>query len=340
MTAPAPAGPRGRPDPRGTLTADEISGRASGPVLVGRDQQMAALEAAFADARQGGPTAVLLGGEAGVGKSRLVGEFGQAATAAGACVLVGGVPGAGHRRAAVRAVHRDAPRPGPRARRGGGGLDAARPDHARAGPAAAGARRARYRPGYRPGPGRGPGAAVRGDAQRAGSPGPALAGGAGDRGRALGRPLQPGPADLPDRQPAGHRRAADHRDVPVRRAAPHPPAAPDARRAGPDRLGRADRAAEADQARHRRAGRGDPRPPARRRRGRRAVSPQRGQPAVRGDAAGLRRRADLRAARVPARPAAGQRAPAAGGHTGGAAGGQRGRPDHRTRAARRRHRPG
>ena len=72
------------------LTADEMSGRASGPVLVGRDQQMAALEAAFAGVRQGGPTAVLLGGEAGVGKSRLVGEFGQAATAAGACVLVGG----------------------------------------------------------------------------------------------------------------------------------------------------------------------------------------------------------------------------------------------------------
>jgi DNA-binding CsgD family transcriptional regulator len=51
---------------------------------------MAALEAAFANARQGGPTAVLLGGEAGVGKSRLVSEFGQAAAAAGACVLVGG----------------------------------------------------------------------------------------------------------------------------------------------------------------------------------------------------------------------------------------------------------
>ena len=90
VTAPAPAGPRGMPDPRGMLTADEMSGRASGPVLVGRDQQMAALEAAFAGVRQGGPTAVLLGGEAGVGKSRLVGEFGQAATAAGACVLVGG----------------------------------------------------------------------------------------------------------------------------------------------------------------------------------------------------------------------------------------------------------
>ena len=86
----APAGSREMSDPRGTLTADEMSGRVSGPVLVGRDQQMAALEAAFAGVRQGGPTAVLLGGEAGVGKSRLVGEFGQAATAAGACVLVGG----------------------------------------------------------------------------------------------------------------------------------------------------------------------------------------------------------------------------------------------------------
>ena len=60
------------------------------PVLVGRDEQMAALDAAFASVRQGGPTAVLLGGEAGVGKSRLVSEFGQAATAAGARVLTGG----------------------------------------------------------------------------------------------------------------------------------------------------------------------------------------------------------------------------------------------------------
>jgi len=51
---------------------------------------MAALEAAFATARQGGPSAVLLGGEAGVGKSRLVGEFAHAASAAGARVLTGG----------------------------------------------------------------------------------------------------------------------------------------------------------------------------------------------------------------------------------------------------------
>jgi len=84
MTAPA-ASP-GMSDPRGMLTA-EMSGRASSPVLVGRDEQMAALDAALSSVRQGGPAAVLLGGEAGVGKSRLVGDF---AAGAGARILVGG----------------------------------------------------------------------------------------------------------------------------------------------------------------------------------------------------------------------------------------------------------
>jgi DNA-binding CsgD family transcriptional regulator/tetratricopeptide (TPR) repeat protein len=79
----------GMSDQRGMLTL-EMSGRASSPVLVGRDEQMAALAAAFASVRQGGPSAVLLGGEAGVGKSRLVGEFGAVAGAAGARVLTGG----------------------------------------------------------------------------------------------------------------------------------------------------------------------------------------------------------------------------------------------------------
>ena len=79
----------GMSDPRGMLTP-EMSGRASSSVLVGRDEQMAALDAAFASARQGGPSAVLLGGEAGVGKSRLVSEFGRTAAAAGARVLTGG----------------------------------------------------------------------------------------------------------------------------------------------------------------------------------------------------------------------------------------------------------
>ena len=90
MTVPSIASDlSGMSDPRGMLIP-EMSRRASSPVLVGRDEQMAALEAAFASARQGGPSAVLLGGEAGVGKSRLVSEFGRTAAAAGARVLTGG----------------------------------------------------------------------------------------------------------------------------------------------------------------------------------------------------------------------------------------------------------
>src|SRR5487761_320639 len=67
-----------------------MSGRASSPVLVGRGEQMAALDGALEGVRQGGPAAVLLGGEAGVGKSRLVSEFSAAARRAGARVLTGG----------------------------------------------------------------------------------------------------------------------------------------------------------------------------------------------------------------------------------------------------------
>jgi DNA-binding CsgD family transcriptional regulator len=79
----------GMSHPRGMLIP-EMSGRASSPVLVGRAEQMAALEAAFVSVRQGGPSAVLLGGEAGVGKSRLVSDFGRTAASAGARVLTGG----------------------------------------------------------------------------------------------------------------------------------------------------------------------------------------------------------------------------------------------------------
>ncbi len=71
------------------MLTTEMSGRASSPVLVGRGEQMAALEAALDSVRQGEPSAVLLGGEAGVGKTRLVREFGDA-VAAGARVLIGG----------------------------------------------------------------------------------------------------------------------------------------------------------------------------------------------------------------------------------------------------------
>jgi DNA-binding CsgD family transcriptional regulator len=80
---------RGMSEPAGTLVV-AMSGRAYSPVLIGRTEQLTALEGAFESARQGGPAAVLLGGEAGVGKSRLVSEFSAAAKLAGARVLTGG----------------------------------------------------------------------------------------------------------------------------------------------------------------------------------------------------------------------------------------------------------
>jgi ATP/maltotriose-dependent transcriptional regulator MalT len=76
----------------------EMSRRTTSPILVGRDDEMGALAAAFAAVRQGGPSArpaalasaatVLVGGEAGVGKTRLVTEF-VTGTAAEATVLTG-----------------------------------------------------------------------------------------------------------------------------------------------------------------------------------------------------------------------------------------------------------
>ena len=67
-----------------------MAARVSSPSLVGRADQLSALEAALARVRSGEPSAVLVGGEAGVGKSRLVNEFTERSRQAGARVLVGG----------------------------------------------------------------------------------------------------------------------------------------------------------------------------------------------------------------------------------------------------------
>jgi DNA-binding CsgD family transcriptional regulator len=67
-----------------------MSTRPSSPVLVGRAEQLAALDAALDRARAGGPATLLVGGEAGIGKSRLVGEFAAGSARAGARVLTGG----------------------------------------------------------------------------------------------------------------------------------------------------------------------------------------------------------------------------------------------------------
>jgi len=62
--------------------------RGSSPVLVGRTGQLAELADALAEARRDGHPALLIGGEAGVGKSRLLAEF--AATAPDARLLTAG----------------------------------------------------------------------------------------------------------------------------------------------------------------------------------------------------------------------------------------------------------
>ncbi|MEU4776278.1 AAA family ATPase [Micromonospora sp. NPDC023644] len=66
-----------------------MTARAASTVLVGRQQELAALRDALGRARAGEPTTVLVGGEAGVGKTRLLEEFGRSATEGGARLLVG-----------------------------------------------------------------------------------------------------------------------------------------------------------------------------------------------------------------------------------------------------------
>lgn len=66
-----------------------VTARAASTVLVGRQPELAALRDALARARTGEPATVLVGGEAGVGKTRLLEEFGRSATEAGARLLVG-----------------------------------------------------------------------------------------------------------------------------------------------------------------------------------------------------------------------------------------------------------
>src|SRR6266487_2577907 len=68
----------------------EVESRVSSPVLVGRSGQLSALDTALAEAGRGSPSTLIVGGEAGVGKSRLVSEFAGRSRGAGARVLAGG----------------------------------------------------------------------------------------------------------------------------------------------------------------------------------------------------------------------------------------------------------
>lgn len=59
------------------------------PVFIGRQHEMSLLTAPVRRAEDGEPTVVLIGGEAGIGKTRLVGELAERASLAGFCVLTG-----------------------------------------------------------------------------------------------------------------------------------------------------------------------------------------------------------------------------------------------------------
>ncbi|MGW4198689.1 helix-turn-helix transcriptional regulator [Streptomyces sp. NPDC005004] len=67
-----------------------VETRSVSPVFVGRADELDTLRDALARAAQGEPQALLLGGEAGVGKTRLTEEFGALAAARGAVVARGG----------------------------------------------------------------------------------------------------------------------------------------------------------------------------------------------------------------------------------------------------------
>ena len=63
--------------------------RVSSPTFVGRAEQLASFDRALANAADGEPAALLIAGESGVGKTRLVTEFAERARAAGARAVTG-----------------------------------------------------------------------------------------------------------------------------------------------------------------------------------------------------------------------------------------------------------
>ncbi|MFG2059559.1 AAA family ATPase [Micromonospora sp. NPDC048930] len=108
-----PVGGDGVAGRRGML--DGVTVRAASTVLVGRHEELTALRAALGRARAGEPTTVLVGGEAGVGKTRLLEEFGahagDARVLVGQCLELGeaGLPFAPFAAALREVLRRDGP---------------------------------------------------------------------------------------------------------------------------------------------------------------------------------------------------------------------------------------
>lgn len=96
VRAEAGAGPVARRGKSGAVLPDAhamlgtVETRSVSPVFVGRAEELGTLLDALARSREGEPQALLIGGEAGVGKTRLVEEFAAAARHRGAVVALGG----------------------------------------------------------------------------------------------------------------------------------------------------------------------------------------------------------------------------------------------------------
>ncbi len=82
-------GPYRRPPAPACAMLGTVQTRSVSPVFVGRAGELAALDSALTRAHAGEPQALLVGGEAGVGKTRLLEEFLCGARAAGAVAVVG-----------------------------------------------------------------------------------------------------------------------------------------------------------------------------------------------------------------------------------------------------------
>lgn len=96
---------------------DAVETRSVSPVFVGRADELAALVDALTRAAGNEPQALLIGGEAGVGKTRLTEEFLDTAARRGAVVAVGGCVEIGAEglpfapfSTALRSLHHAAPR--------------------------------------------------------------------------------------------------------------------------------------------------------------------------------------------------------------------------------------
>ncbi|MFF8597704.1 AAA family ATPase [Streptomyces sp. NPDC015232] len=106
------------PDKDACAMLGAVETRSVSPVFVGRAGELTALTEALSRAGAGEPQALLLGGEAGVGKTRLVEEFTTRARAAGAVVALGGCVEIGADglpfapfSTALRALRRELPEP-------------------------------------------------------------------------------------------------------------------------------------------------------------------------------------------------------------------------------------